>query len=102
MMKKVPTIHNVEEAGDFFWGQIEPISEFNKQLLSDCKAVMSINTEFTNGVKTAFSSKKDSSVESIVPKEKSEPAKLARTKKPAAKTEAPASATTTEKLATTK
>ncbi len=53
--KKVPRVRNFEEAGDFLWGQIEPISEVNKQLLHDWKSLVALNTEFTDGIKAAFS-----------------------------------------------
>lgn len=70
-LKKMPTIQSVETAGDFFWGQIEPISEFNKQVLSDCKAVMAINSELASGVKTALTpAKKAKKIKSILPEEK--------------------------------
>lgn len=71
-LKKIPTIHNIEEAGDFLWGQIEPFSEFNKQLLSDWKSLMALNTEVTNSMKSVFSRQKSEPVESIITPEKTE------------------------------
>ncbi len=85
-LKKVPHIHNLEEAGDFFWGQIEPISEVNKQLLSDWKAVMALNTEWSDSIKSVFSSKSNQKVASVVaPEEKTEEpvAKIAKGKRTA-------------------
>lgn len=73
-LKKIPAIHNVEMAGDFLWGQIEPMSEFNKQVLSDCKAVMALNSTLTTGIKTA-----------LTPAKKAKPAATKAKPKPAAK-----------------
>lgn len=72
-LKKVPGIHNMEDAGDFFWGQIGPISEFNKQLLSDWKALVTLNTELTGNVKSAFSTSKPETVTSVLAPEEPEP-----------------------------
>ncbi len=56
-LKKMTQITNVEQASDFLLGQIEPLSQLNKQLLGDCKSVMSFNTELANEVKGVFSKK---------------------------------------------
>lgn len=107
-LKKIPTIHSVETAGDFFWGQIEPISEFNKQVLSDCKAVMALNSEFTSGIKTALTpvkkakaktTAKAKTVKSIIPEEKPEPVtKITKAKRTTAAKKA---SSTTSKSTTT-
>ena len=73
-LRKVPDIHSLEEAGDFFWGQIEPLSEFNKQVLSDWKALISINTELSGNIKLAFSTRKAEPVTSVLAPEKEEKA----------------------------
>ena len=99
-LKKIPEIHNPEEAGDFFWGQIEPISEFNKQLLSDWKALMALNTEVTNDVKSAFNSKISKAVEPEVV-ETTASTEKEESIEPASKiTKARPSARTTKKSAT--
>lgn len=90
-LKKIPGIHNIEEAGDFLWGQIEPISEFNKQLLSDWKSLMALNTDVTNSMKSVFARKKSEPVESIVAPEKTEKAE------PVAKITRPKRTRTTKK-----
>lgn len=111
-LKKIPGIYSVETAGDFFWGQIEPISEVNKQILSDCKAVMALNSDFTSGVKTALTpakkaksttktaaktTAKPKTVKSIIPEEKPEPV----TKITKAKRSTAAKKTTTAEKTTT-
>lgn len=55
-LKKIPEVKNMEQAGDLLWGQIEPFSEFNKQLLNDWKSLVALGTEFSQDVKRAFSS----------------------------------------------
>ena len=74
-MRKVPDIHNAEQAGDFVWGQIEPMSELNKQLLSDFKALMAFNTEFTNDVKAVFAKTSSRPEASSAATKQPEPAK---------------------------
>lgn len=80
-LKKIPSIQNVEMAGDFLWGQIEPMSELNKQVLSDCKAVMALNSTLTTGIKTA-----------LTPAKKAKPAAAKAKPKPAAKAKPAATA----------
>ncbi len=58
-LKKMSTITSAEAAGDFLWGQIEPIGAFNKQLLADWKSMMALNSQFTSDVKSAFITKPD-------------------------------------------
>ena len=72
-LKKVPDIQNLGDAGSFFWDQIEPFSEFNKQLLNDWKTVVGLNSDFISEAKAVFTPQK------AVPK----------AKKPAAKKSAP-------------
>lgn len=55
-LKQLPEIKSLERAGDFFWGQIGPLSEINKQLLNDWKSLTNINNDFTRDVKSAFAS----------------------------------------------
>lgn len=54
-MKKVPEVKSIEQAGDLLWGQIEPLSEINKQLLNDWKSLVALNSEFTQEMKSVFS-----------------------------------------------
>ena len=54
-IKKLSSIRSLEQAGDFTWGQIEPIGQINKQVLADLKSVAAINSEFTTEVKSVFS-----------------------------------------------
>lgn len=87
-LKKVPDIQNLEDAGTFFWGQIEPFSEFNKQLLNDWKAVIGLNSDLINEAKGVFSTPKSEPTK--------EPRKKSAAKKPSpakAQTAAPATAT---------
>ena len=72
-IKKFSSIRNLEQIGEFTWGQIEPIGEVNKQLLTDWKSVMAINSEFTSEVKSIFA--KNSSDEKTTSTTKTKSAK---------------------------
>ena len=110
-LKKMSTITSMEDAGDFLWGQIEPIGAFNKQLLTDWKSMMALNSEFTSDVKSAFTTKKESAKKKPAPKKKgsatktasepvtsiiaAEPKPATKASKPKAKTSTTAKKTTT-------
>lgn len=89
-LKKFPEVKSLEQAGDLLWGQIEPFSEFNKQLLNDWKSLMALNSKFTQDVKGVFSSQvaKSAAAKEETPKEPKPSASkakaTARTGKPVA------------------
>lgn len=81
-LKKVPEVTSLTQAGDLLWGQIEPISEFNKQMLKDWKSLITLNTEFAAAVKSAFSDTEEKPAK----KPQSEPLKAAEPAAPSAAT----------------
>lgn len=74
-LKKMSTITSAEAAGDFFWGQIEPIGAFNKQLLADWKSMMALNSEFASDLKSAFTTNQEAPKKKTAPKKKAASAK---------------------------
>lgn len=89
-LKKIPDIQNFEDAGSFFWGQIEPISEFNKQLLNDWKSLVGLNAAFISETKAVFAKpkpapaqkpKKPATKKTAAPKPEAAPAQTAAASK---------------------
>lgn len=56
-MRKLADVRDVEQVQEFTWGQIEPLSEVNKQLVSDWQHFVAINNEYKNELKAAFNKK---------------------------------------------
>ena len=53
-LEKLTGVTSLDQARDFAWGQLEPLSEVNKQLLNDWKGLVAINNGLKDGVKEVF------------------------------------------------
>lgn len=102
-LKKLPDIQNLEDAGSFFWDQIEPISEFNKQMLNDWKTMVGLNTDFFSDAKAAIApAKKPESKPQKTEAKKSTPKKSTQPKTDSSTPAAAATTTTQKATAVTK
>lgn len=102
-LKKMPEVTSVTQAGELFWGQIEPMSEFNKQMLKDWKSLVALNTEFAAAVKGAFTSQDEEVAETSKPEAARAPQSGSGEVKPTQASAAPqTTANTVKKISSSK
>lgn len=53
-MRKLTELRNMNQAKEFTWAQLEPLSEINKQLACDWKNMVAINNTFKAELKASF------------------------------------------------
>ena len=53
-MRKLIELRNMNQAKEFTWAQLEPLSEINKQLVCDWKSMVAINNTFKAELKASF------------------------------------------------
>lgn len=57
-LHKLAGVTSLDQAKEFAWSQIEPLSEVNKQLLNDWKGLVSINNGMKDELKSVFTREK--------------------------------------------
>jgi len=82
-MRKLSQVSDLEKAQEFTWGQIEPLSEINKQLLSDWQDLVALNNSYKDDLKSVFKAAEETELSeaSAEPKPAKKPAKPKTTKK---------------------